>query len=126
MKEAELSVALLNGFGAEETGRKDTEDERRRNRYKANERKKKNPLADQQREEMLARFKKKIQQKANSKGEITAKDVINAVLEERQRSKKLKKGGVEAARIIASQDGENESEDIKPGEVSHLLQAWTS
>lgn len=119
MKEAELSVALLNGFGTESADKTDMDDMRRLQRFNAKQTKKKNPLFSHQRETLLARIRKKLNERANA-GDVGPKDVINIMLEERRRSTKIKNGGLDAAKILASGDGDGTSADIKPGEVSLL------
>lgn len=117
MKEAELSVALLNGFGVESTGTQDVDDARRRQRFRAKHKNKKHPQANQALEDSANRIRTRIQEKV-AKQEVTPKDIFNIVLEERRRARKLGKGGIEAARIMASDGGQDENTDIKPGEVS--------
>ncbi|KAL3917802.1 MAG: hypothetical protein SGILL_004538 [Bacillariaceae sp.] len=151
---ADVAAALLNGFGAEtdENSSKDIDNERRIKKLKVVDigSNRKGNAAKRQKRADKSEAQKRIQDKivdAQSQikrrvleeqdGQYTMNDVkeqftsvFKAVGDERDRAKKLQKGGGDAARILAeerkkqgheSEDDDVEEEidqEIKPGEVS--------
>lgn len=145
MKAADVSVAMMNGFGSEETNSdKDLDDERRVERAKAKKigSNRKNRKPSKELELQQTRMKERIE-KAKKELEIRMaarenkdpsiqdiKDIVSATIAavnaERTRAKKLRMGGGDAAKILASErnnqtlyeDESMESASIKPGEAS--------
>jgi hypothetical protein len=155
-----VAAALLNGFGAEasEDGMRDIDGERRmkklnatniggnrgQNAAKARKADKEEALARMRKEIELShsKIKDKVRQRQNSESpQYTFDDVkefiaatYQAFRDERDRARKLQKGGGDAARILAQErktrksiegdplveveDEETISQNIKPGEVS--------
>lgn len=92
MKTADLSVALLNGYGDEKVNEFDTENERRKERFASRRRKKSHHTESSQ-----ARIKLRIEQALQESGEDTLVSLIGKIAqifkEEREKLSVLKKGG---------------------------------
>lgn len=148
MKAADVSVALLNGFGAEDTGgaQKDTDNKRRIEKLQSEPlgRNRKKKRVSVEREASISRMKsqlesarKEIDKRASTRdGSMDesgtpqysvedVKDILSATLEavrtERRRKQRLRVGGGDAARILADERKAQNSDDGETGTDSSTI-----
>lgn len=143
MKAADVSVAMLNGFGSEDiNSSKDLDDERRAKKLMSkaigsNRKQRKKSSKDSQKRinERIEKARKEIDDRvvARENKDYTMQDIkdmvsatLDAAKQERTRANKLRMGGGDAAKILASErnnqtlldDESTELPAIKPGEAS--------